>query len=118
MTKRAIGRLVFESTPTNVSTIVKDVLPLIGISFTAENIVDETPLAFEIRGKCGFSWKSSGEKIEIRISEIADGQTLVRAKSECVSSQLVDYGKNKKNLESLFAELAKRLKTTKPLHLE
>lgn len=113
----AIGRRVFESTLPEVSTVVKTVLPLVGISFKEEGVLDETSLAIEIRGKCGLSWKSSGEDIEIRISEIAGGQSLVQAKSKCVGTQRVDYGKNKKNLESLFAELAKRLKTNTPLDL-
>jgi hypothetical protein len=119
LTKRVIGKLAVEGTPENVSTIVKTVLPMIGTSFAGEKVVSENPLVFEISGTRGLSVKSFGESIEIRISEIAHGQALIEAKSECLdSSQIFDYGRNKKNLESLFGELAKQLKTTAPASLE
>jgi hypothetical protein len=119
LTKRAIGKLTVEGTPENVSTIVKTVLPLIGISFAGEKVVSEKPLVSEIYAMRAPSWKSFGESIEIRLCEIAQGQTLIEAKSECLASQLIfDYGRNKKNLESLFGELAKRLKTMAPANLE
>jgi hypothetical protein len=119
LTKRATGKLTVEGAPENVSTIVKTVLPLIGISFAGEQVVSQKPLVFEISGTRGMSVKSFGESIEIRICEIAHGQALIEAKSECLaSSQIFDYGRNKKNLESLFGELAKQFKTTAPACLE
>ncbi len=119
LTKRAVGKLAFEGTPENVSIIVKSVLPLIGISFVGEKVVSEKPRIIEIYGKCGFSMKSYGEKVEIKVTEIDDGQSLIEAESKCVDSdQLFDYGKNKKNLENLFGELKKQLKPTTPVYLE
>ena len=44
---------------------------------------------------------------------------MVEARSECACpDQLIDYGQNKKNLEALFGELTKRLKTVGPVQKE
>ncbi|MFK0730372.1 MAG: hypothetical protein ACFKPT_23860 [Gloeotrichia echinulata GP01] len=55
-----------------------------------------------IKAKAGWSWKSFGEKIELQINH----NGIINAQSACsVSTTLLDYGKNKENLEKLFKTL-------------
>lgn len=50
-----------------------------------------------------WSW---GEKILVQLSEVPGG-SAVRIRSECVFPlQLVDYGKNRRNVEQIVAGLA------------
>lgn len=47
-----------------------------------------------------FSWSSWSEEITVKI-----GNGVINIKSECTGSQLMDFGKNKKNVEALLSKL-------------
>jgi len=47
-----------------------------------------------------FSWSSWSEEVTIKIDN-----NVANIKSECTGSQLMDWGKNKKNIESLLSKL-------------
>lgn len=47
-----------------------------------------------------FSWSSWSEEVTVKIDN-----GVVNLKSECTGSQLMDWGKNKKNVEALLAKL-------------
>ncbi len=47
-----------------------------------------------------FSWSSWSEEVTVKI-----GNGVVNLKSECTGTQLMDWGKNKKNVEALLAKL-------------
>ncbi|MFV0533160.1 MAG: hypothetical protein ACK5MR_05850 [Cumulibacter sp.] len=59
-----------------------------------------------VQAKVGMGALSWGEKITVTLQPI-DGGTGVHIRSQCAFPlQLVDYGKNKKNVESIAAGLA------------
>jgi hypothetical protein len=47
------------------------------------------------------SWKSFGEQVTMSVSSDDEGST-VEVTSECISPQLVDYGKNRANVEAVI----------------
>jgi hypothetical protein len=57
----------------------------------------------------GFSLSSYGENIEIFFKQAGD-RIEIKIRSACVSpTQLIDFGKNKKNVNAIFESLAKRI---------
>ncbi|MGM0700334.1 MAG: hypothetical protein ACQEVD_15910 [Actinomycetota bacterium] len=51
------------------------------------------------------NWKSWGEKLTIHVDQVPEG-TLVRIRSECAFSlQIIDWGKNKDNVQRIRAGL-------------
>lgn len=69
------------------------------LSWNVGNITPNGFIAYN-----GFSMRSYGEEIKIDING-----TTVKLKSECTSSQLFDYGKNRGNVEDLIT-VCKRIK--------
>lgn len=65
------------------------------------NIEEVTPEG--IRFEVPFSIRSHGEAITFTIEKGSDGEVSVRSQSSSV--QFVDYGKNRKNIQNLLAEL-------------
>lgn len=58
-----------------------------------------------VKAKTGVSMASWGAKVSVHI-EPAQGGTAVRIRSECaIPLQLVDYGKNRKNVEQIASGL-------------
>lgn len=64
-------------------------------------IAESNPEAGQIEARAGMSMRSWGERITITTS--AAGR--VDIKSSCRGIQLVDYGKNKANVNALFSAL-------------
>ena len=65
-------------------------------------VVSSNPEAGEIHARASMGFRSWGENIAINVS--SDGR--VDVKSSCRGIQLVDYGKNRANVDALFAALA------------
>lgn len=66
------------------------------------NVWVNPPLVGADTGMGAFSW---GEKLQVHLAQIQGG-THARVTSECVFPlQLVDYGKNRKNVEQIVAGL-------------
>lgn len=58
-----------------------------------------------VQAKVGMGWASWGEKISVHIAP-GPGGTAVHVRSECAFPlQLVDYGKNRKNVEHIVQGL-------------
>ena len=64
-------------------------------------IVESNPAAAQIEARTRMGLRSWGENITIVVS--ADGSADI--KSSCRGIQLIDYGKNKANVNALFAAL-------------
>lgn len=65
----------------------------------------ETPLGFGLQIKFyhGVTFTSWGERITIELRPINEGAVSVTITSECVvPTQIVDWGKNKQNLDAIF----------------
>lgn len=62
----------------------------------------------------GISWKSWGESITIRVTNGADGQCLVKFQSAS-DLALIDWGKNKDNIDRVTQALAFELEGQRPL---
>lgn len=59
-----------------------------------------------VKYSSGVSFTSWGEDIEVNLFDCHNGTTQVSIHSECtVVTQIVDYGRNKKNVESFFQGL-------------
>jgi hypothetical protein len=69
--------------------------------------VEETsPDAGSLRARAGFSFRSWGENITVQV----DDAGAVQVTSQCLMpTQLVDYGKNKSNVNRFLAGLSARL---------
>jgi hypothetical protein len=65
------------------------------------NITESDPEAGQIKATTRMGLRSWGEHITISVS--ADGRANI--KSSCRGIQLVDYGKNKANINAFFAAL-------------
>ncbi len=65
------------------------------------NITESDPEAGQIKATTGMGLRSWGEHITISVS--IDGRANI--KSSCRGIQLVDYGKNKANINAFFAAL-------------
>lgn len=65
-------------------------------------VVSSNPESGEIRARASMGFRSWGENIAINVS----GDGRVDIKSSCRGIQLVDYGKNRANVDSLFSALA------------
>ena len=65
------------------------------------NITESDPQAGQIKATTKMGLRSWGEHITISVS--ADGKANI--KSSCRGIQLVDYGKNKANINAFFAAL-------------
>lgn len=65
-------------------------------------VVSSNPEAREIHARASMGFRSWGENIAINVS--SDGR--VDVKSSCRGIQLVDYGKNRANVDALFSALA------------
>jgi hypothetical protein len=65
------------------------------------NIKESDQAAGQIKATTGMGLRSWGEHITISVS--ADGRANI--KSSCRGIQLVDYGKNKANINAFFAAL-------------
>jgi hypothetical protein len=114
-----MGKIAFEEGPDRVLEAVKKAFPVVGISLVEEKIVSERPRAVEVRGKRRWSVRSWGETVEIKLTEDGRGGSFVEAKSECVDrDELIDFGRNRKNVEGLFGELAKQMKVVGPVCVE
>lgn len=54
----------------------------------------------------GVTLTSWGEKINIKLTPIGENQTSVEVHSECaLATQVIDWGKNKENVQSIFHQL-------------
>ncbi len=70
----------------------------------------ETPETDHIRFSFnhGVSMSSWGEKITVTVTPLSDSVTSLHIHSECgMPTQVIDWGKNKKNVNSLFSHLEK-----------
>ena len=69
-----------------------------------------------VRFDVPMSIKSHGEEITVSIQEGSDGEISVRSQS--IAMQLVDYGKNRKNIQSLQKAMEEIKSTLSPEELE
>jgi hypothetical protein len=116
LTKRALAEITVEASLTEVSETLKGIMPFFDILFKGETFTE--PNGIELLGKCGVTWRSWGETIKIKIKE-EGGNSIVHAESESsLGTTLIDYGKNKENLQRLFLELTRKYKSTSPLALK
>ena len=69
-----------------------------------------------VRFDVPMSIKSHGEEITVSIQEGSDGEKSVRSQS--IAMQLVDYGKNRKNIQSLQKAMEEIKSTLSPEELE
>ena len=69
------------------------------------SILSSNPETGQIDARAGIGLRSWGENITIAVSP--DGR--VNIKSSCRGFQMVDYGKNKANVEKIFSALASLL---------
>jgi hypothetical protein len=60
----------------------------------------------EVNKKMG--WKSWGENVFVDVFQPAPGQTTVKVRSE-VKAQLVDWGVNKQNVQSILTAVSQAL---------
>jgi hypothetical protein len=65
----------------------------------------------EVNKKMG--WKSWGENVFVDVFQPGPGQTTVKVRSE-VKAQLVDWGVNKQNVQSILAAVSQALGTAPP----
>ena len=65
-----------------------------------------------VRFDVPMSIKSHGEEITVSIQEGSDGEISVRSQS--IAMQLVDYGKNRKNIQSLQKAMEEIKSTLSP----
>lgn len=65
-------------------------------------VVSSNPESGEIHARASMGFRSWGENIAINVS----GDGRVDIKSSCRGIQLVDYGKNRANVDALFSALA------------
>lgn len=70
-------------------------------------IASSSPAAGQIQASAKLGFRSWGENITISVSP----EARVDIKSSCRGIQLVDYGKNKANVDALFSALAAILQT-------
>ena len=69
------------------------------------------PAAGRLEARAGFSFWSYGENVWV---QVGDGST-VDVRSECIwPTQLVDWGKNKRNVNRFFGHLAALLSEGQP----
>ena len=87
-------------------------MPFVDILFMGEFFTESNGI--ELLGKCGMSLRSWGETIKIRIKEDG-GNSYIHAESEAsLGTTLIDYGKNRENLQRLLLELTRKYKITSP----
>lgn len=72
---------------------------------------DRSTGRIEVNKKMG--WKSWGENIFVDVFQPAQGQTTVKVRSE-VKAQLVDWGVNKQNVQSILVAVAQSLGAAPP----
>lgn len=63
----------------------------------------------EIKASAGISFWSWGETLNISVSKVNKNKTKVSISSG-VKAQLIDWGKNKKNIDKFFDALDRRMK--------
>ena len=115
LTKRALAETSVEASPAEVSRIMKEIFATIGISFVGENI-NEKSHRIELYGKRGMTLRSWGEEVKIEIGENGHGGSSLRAESKArVPTTIFDYGRNRENLERIFAMLTNKYKNTSEL---
>jgi hypothetical protein len=66
-----------------------------------------------IRVKVGISWKSWGENVDVSLIEISENNTKIKITSAPKTGILfggaLDFGKNRKNIEKIIAEVSRTL---------
>jgi len=114
-----MGSIAFEEGFEKVADVARNAMALLRIGSIRENTGGDGQHVVEIWGKRGLSFLSWGEIIGIKVSGNEQGGSLVEAISECVvPTTIIDYGQNRKNLESLFAALKMQLRIAGPVHIE
>lgn len=62
--------------------------------------------AATLRARVGMSWASAGESIECRVQPVADGSSVEIRSRPLLRTTMVDYGKNRENVQHIRAFLS------------
>lgn len=72
-------------------------------------LVNKNDAEFTVVFSAGISWLSWGEIITLRIQKL-ETQLELEVKSECkLKTTIVDWGKNRKNVEGIFSVLNEKI---------
>jgi hypothetical protein len=96
------GSMTFPASTVNVFQACEKAVPQCGFK-----IASASPEAGQIQARSKMGFRSWGENITISVSP----EGRVDINSSCRGIQMVDYGKNKANVDALFSALASTLAT-------
>ncbi len=112
LTKKALGQVTVHASPFEVADALKQTLPVMGFPVSQE-LSGQNPLKISLRASSGMTLRSWGEEITVEVFEDGYGGSIVVGESKAsLPTTIVDYGRNKENLERIFQVLLTKYKGT------